>query len=99
VVTRIPKPAADVLLATSEQFKRVGADFLKVDLETARAFVRIAQTTEDPATRERNRKSARRAYDTVLRFTQTMRLSEGDVKNLKRDLLRLKADLVQLGET
>jgi hypothetical protein len=78
---------------------RVGTDFLKVDLETALTFVQVALTTEDLATRERNRKSARGAYDTVLRFTKKLRLSESDVTELKRDLRRLKADLLRLGET
>jgi hypothetical protein len=95
----VPKPTVDALLAAKEQSNRVGADFLKVDLETALTFVQVALTTEDLATRERNRKSARGAYDTVLKFTKKLHLSESDVTELKRDLRRLKADLLRLGET
>ena len=93
--TETSKPAIDI--RNRELFKRVGADFLNLDIETARTFVQIALTTKDPARRERNGKSARRAYDTVLRFTQTLGLSESDVKHLKRDLHRLKGQLRFVG--
>ncbi len=93
-----PKPTADQFVATRERMNRVSADFLKVDVETALTFASNALNTEDGVKKERNRKAARKAYDTVLRLAQKIELTDKEANTLNRGLEKLRADLLALGE-
>ncbi len=92
------KPTVDELLASGMRLNRAGADFLKVDVQTALTFTRIALQTKDPASRRRNRNSACKAYDTVLRLISKVQLSDSDARILGSNLERLKSELRELGE-
>ncbi|HEX6824431.1 MAG TPA: hypothetical protein VF123_20390 [Candidatus Sulfotelmatobacter sp.] len=95
----VPKPTLADLQRVEKQFNRAGADFLKVDVATAMTFAETALGTDDPVKKQRNRKSARKAYDTVLRMAKKIALRDADAKELKAGLLELNAKLRRLGET
>jgi len=44
------------------------------------------------------RQNARKAYDTVFRLMRRVELSPADARFLDRNLKRLRADLIRLGE-
>ena len=90
----------DELLTSYAQLNRTTADFLKVDLQTALTFSGIAlQHGTDSVKKERNRRNARRGYDTILRLLERVSLDDHDARHLKHNLRRLKTELQELGET
>jgi phage shock protein A len=91
-------PTVAKIRASEQELNRTGTEFLKIDVATAQTFAKIALDTEDPAKKRRNQKSARKAYDTILRLAKKITLSDQDVSKLEQELRRLKADLIQLGE-
>ena len=93
------KTTVDKQLTLEKQFNRAGTQFLKVDVATALTFAETALGTQDAAKKRRNRKSARKAYDTVVRMAKKVTLSDQDSKELERGLHRLRANLRRLGET
>lgn len=84
---------------SAARLNRASADFLKADVATALTFSGIALAADDAGKRDRNRRAARKAYDTVLRLKERVALSDGDVKIMARNLQRLKSELTKLGET
>ena len=94
-----PRPTTGDLLATAAESNRVSIDFLKVDLQTALTFSELALQSPDGIKRNRNRRNARRGYDTILRLIDKVSLSDSDARSLGGQLLRLKSDLEELGET
>lgn len=95
---RVPKTTTADLAATQQQFNRAGTEFLKVDVATAITFSEVALSADDPAKRRRNQRSARKAYDTILRLAKKIAISGRDVQELTASLELLKANLVRLGE-
>lgn len=95
----IPPPTAADLMQAEEQFNRVGADFLKADVATALTFSETALDSDDPGKKQRNQRSARKAYDTIVRMAKKITLHEKDASELKHALQQLKANLLRLGET
>jgi hypothetical protein len=93
-----PKPTVDEFLSTQSRVNKVSVDFLKVDLQAALTFASLALEADDGDKRERNRRSARKAYDTITRLIDRVTLAEEEAESLKQDLERLKSDLVRLGE-
>ena len=93
-----PKPTIDQLLDVGKDFNRVSTDFLRVDVATALTFSGIALQTDDAVKRQRNRRAARRAYDTIRRFAKHVTLASDDAQMLASDLARLKSELQTLGE-
>jgi hypothetical protein len=94
----VAKPTREELLASSQQLNRVGTEFLKADIATGRTFVEAALSSDDPEKKRRNQKSARKAYDTVVRMLKKITPNDADAQELNAGLQRLKADLVELGE-
>jgi hypothetical protein len=92
-------PTLDDLRASREQMNRAGAEFLKIDLETARTFVEIARHPYDDSYKKRNCRSARKAYDTVSKLIDKVHWHARDEVAVKRELRRLKTELEGLGET
>jgi len=88
----------DELLANGREFNRVTADFLKVDVATALTFTEIALQTSDSIKKRRNRRSARKAYDSIVRLAKKVDLTPDDGELLSRNLERLKSELQTLGE-
>jgi hypothetical protein len=94
-----PKPTVDEFLAARSRLTRVSTDFLTADLNTALTFTQIAlQGDDDGVKKQRNRKAARKAYDTVHGLIDRVEVSDEDAKALRRNLERLKSELVKLGE-
>lgn len=89
----------DELLSSEKEVHRAGTEFLKADLATGLTLTESARNTADPAQKRHNQKSARKAYDTVVRMATKITLSDQEAKNLKQGLQRLRTDLIQLGET
>lgn len=92
------KPTVDELLANVRRLNRATVDFLKVDVETALTFSGIALQTDNSVKKERNQRSARKAYDSVLKLAEKVDLTDQDVQTLSRNLARLKSELQTLGE-
>ena len=88
----------DEFLASSARLKQACADFLKIDVAMALTFSGIALRTQDSAKERRNRESARKAYDTVLKLMDKVTLTRDDARILAHNLQRLKSELVSLGE-
>ncbi len=88
----------DEILAAIARHNKTSADFLKTDIETALTFASIARNAENSADRARNLRSARRAYDTVVRLVERVELTDHDARILGRSLARLKSELRGLGE-
>jgi len=82
----------------AEHVNRTGAEFLKLDLELGLTFSGIALQAQDSERRARTRQLSRKAYDTVLRLMHRVKLTDEDAQSLARNLIRLKCDLVMLGE-
>jgi len=94
----VAKPTVEDIFPSRKQAIRVSTDFLKLDLATALTFTGIAFSTQNPQLKERNRRSARRAYDTVVHLRGKIEVSESDAEILKEGLRRLRSELRKLGE-
>ena len=74
------------------------AQFIRVDLRTGLNLAKIALTARDEVTRNRNRKNARKAHDTILRFLPKLKLTSQELSGIRPKLARLKSQLQKLGE-
>ena len=92
------KPTVDDILATRARANKASTEFLKIDIETALTFSGTALQSDSQVKRERNRRAARRAYDTVLCLLGKVRLSEDEAQVISGKLERLKSELTRLGE-
>ena len=86
------------LSAVGRQFNDTSADFLRIDVETALTFTGLALTTDNQEKKKRNRKNARKAYNTVLHLLPRVTFTPSGQARLQDMLARLKKELVQLGE-
>jgi len=73
-------------------------DFLKIDTQMGLTFSGIALVTDNLVKRERVTRSARKAYDTVVRLKQGFPMTEVDADTLDRNFGRLRSELESLGE-
>jgi hypothetical protein len=74
------------------------AEFLKIDVETALTFSGLALETDNPEKRNRNRKNARKAYDTILRLWVNVIFTPTEEGWMHEKMGHLKSDLELLGE-
>lgn len=96
----VKRPTTEEFLAVGARVNRAGADFLRIDVQTALTFSGIAlKSNSDEAKRRRNRKSARRGYDAILRLMEKVQLTTSEARSMSRNLTRLKSELRELGET
>ncbi len=73
---------------------------LMADLAAGLAFAKIAsERTADSTKRERNRRNARKAYDSVVKFAKRASLASTEERALNDGLAKLKSALEQLGDT
>src|SRR5262249_19038996 len=84
------------LAETKKTLNAVTADFLKVDVETALTFSGMALETDNPEKRERNRSNARKAYDTICRFSKKVQFTREQEIYISEMMVRLKDHLEQL---
>ena len=96
---QLPKRTREQLLASKRQFNRTGTEFLKVDVVTGLTFAKAALDSRDEDKKLRNQKSARKAYDTIVRMLNKITPSKADAQQLHENLQQLKNDLIQLGES
>jgi len=76
-----------------------GADFLFIDLEVANAMARSASNAgRNTEKRARNRKTARRAYNTLLHLSGRLKMSQEECSSVREQLGTLKRALEELGE-
>lgn len=77
---------------------RLGADFLRIDSETALTFSAIALDTRDSEKRIRATRTARKAYNSIMRLSKNIEFTEAERQKLDANLQRLKDELQRLGE-
>ena len=73
-------------------------DFLHAELSVCATLCRIAARAHDEKTKNRNRVNARKAYDTVVRFSRNAKLTGSQMSEVKSGLESLTIQLRQLGE-
>jgi hypothetical protein len=93
------KATREEVLANLREFNRTGTQFLKVDVATGLTFAKAALDSSDAEKKRRNQKSARKAYDTIVRMLNKITPSDADAQQLNDSLHQLKKNLIQLGET
>lgn len=89
----LPKSTRQIL----EQTQRIGVQFLLTDMSAALTFLDVADVTQSPGTRQRNRDHALSAYKTVLRLLSKISPSDDERSALHEKLQVLKNRLLQLG--
>jgi hypothetical protein len=72
--------------------------FLTTELELGNAFAKSARSGGE-GEKSRNRKNARKAYDSVLHFLEKTTLTQEAKAEINDELAALKSDLQSLGET
>lgn len=82
----------------SERTNRMGAEFLQIDSEIALTFSGMALGASDKEKRRRTTKTARRAYDTIMRLRKGIALTDAQTEKLDANVQRLKSELQRLGE-
>lgn len=95
----VPRPTVDELLASRKRMNTVRVECVKVDLETALTFAKIARQTHDGLRKQRICRSARKAYETVVNLVQKVELTANDRGELNRGLAQLQSELRALGES
>jgi DNA invertase Pin-like site-specific DNA recombinase len=70
-----------------------------VDVVTGLTFAKAALDSRDEDKKLRNQKSARKAYDTIVRMLNKITPTDADARQLHESLQQLKSHLIQLGET
>ena len=81
------------------QANAVGVDFIRNDLETALTFAQIAKRSHEAEKTVRNRRNARRGYNTVVRFLTRTTLTADQQQDIDEKLDRLRSALAELGES
>jgi hypothetical protein len=74
-------------------------EFINTDLDVALTFTEIAQNSRNQETVTRNRANARRAYVTVLRYSQRLSATAEASEQINTKLEQVKSALQKLGET
>ncbi len=91
------RPTVDELLATRARMNRASAEFLKIDIQTALTFAKIARQTFDNPRKERSTFAAKRAYETILRLAKKIDMSRNDQRVVTEGLEQLRSELQALG--
>jgi hypothetical protein len=95
---QVTQALSEQLTDTGRQLNATHADFLRVDVETALTFSGLALETDNNEKRQRNRKNARKAYDTILRLGKNVTLTPAQAKHMQEKISRLKRELELLGD-
>jgi hypothetical protein len=78
--------------------KSADYEFLHAELSVGATLCRIAAGSRDETTKNRNRINARKAYDTVIRFSRNAKLTGNQMNEVKTRLEELTIQLRRLGE-
>ena len=90
--------AQSEFIASREQMIRASTEFLKIDIETALTFLKIARETGDGVRKRRTCLAARKAYDTVNKLLLKVELGVEDQRIVVGGLAQVRSELEQLGE-
>ena len=90
--------ASEELSKTGQQLNATNADFLKVDVETALTFSQLALGTDNPEKRDRNRRNARKAHDTITHLSEKVVFTPAQQEYMNEKMAQLKRELTELGE-
>ena len=74
-------------------------DLIKADLDTAYTFASMARETNDQNKKIRNRKNARKGYNSILHFLSTAKLAHRETDAIYEGIAQLRCALIELGET
>ena len=77
---------------------QLGVDFLFTECGLAVTFLNVADTTTIPATAQRNRGNARKAYDAILRYRPRLVLSAAETQSIEDKLSVVRTQLEAVGE-
>ena len=75
------------------------ANFLAVEVETGRTFLRMASTANDLRKKNWHVQNAQKAYDTILRFIPRAMLSKEQTVRIEMEMSELRDGLEKLGHT
>jgi hypothetical protein len=95
---RTAKTLTKQLTATGRQLNATNADFLRIEVETALTFTDLASQTNNSEKQIRNRKNARKAYDTIVRMWGDVTFTPEQEGFMHEMMSRLKIKLELLGE-
>jgi hypothetical protein len=87
------------LSQSRDDFDRMTAEILLVNVDIGLNLAAIAADRYDPSAKARTIRSARRAYDEVLKWRLTVQMEGSEITNLENRLLLLKKRLRALGES
>jgi len=82
----------------ADQANSVRRDFLQIDSRMALTFSGIALAAGSEEKRRRTTRTARKAYDTIMRLRNDIHLTDAEKGKLDRNLQQLKSELLRLGE-
>ena len=88
----------DRLAATRSRMMEELRLLLQNELRVGVSMAERALRTKDEKTTERHTAMARQAYDSILRLTLRLKLSEAQSQQFEKELNGLKASLLKLGE-
>lgn len=80
-----------------DESNQISLQFLLTELETAFTFLQVAETTAYVESRERNRKHAREAYDSILRMQPRVIMEPAGKAEFQSRLSELKSRLEGFG--
>lgn len=87
-----------VICELPERTNRVAAKFLQIDCEIALTFSGIALKMSDEEKRRHLARTARKAYDTIMRLRKDFDLTDSERDKVCAKLQRLKTELQILGQ-
>lgn len=80
-----------------EESNKIGTEFLMTELDTAFTFLALSETTASAETRERNRKNALAAYNTILRMHGRIVMEANRKRDFQLKIKNLKKRLKDAG--
>ena len=85
-------------LESVETAKAKTVDFVRIELDTAETFADIALGASDEDKKERNRRNARKGFDTALHFLATVAPTPEEQEVITARIASVKSKLEKLGE-
>jgi hypothetical protein len=83
---------------TGRESNQANVNFLKIDVETALTFTRLALRSDSAEKRKRNLQHARKAYNTIQRLSHHVTFTADEEAYMRDMMAILKNNLETLGE-
>jgi hypothetical protein len=84
---------------TIRESRRLGVEFLFLELDSGMTFVDVARTTRNPKWAEKCQENARSAHDSACKFLPTVKPSPQELQAIREKIRALRAGLESLGES